>query len=199
MEARSASKDPRRSTWTRNSFRQLGRCFLSTHFDRPALFQISKPRVLSLGELPRVAFDEFNRLVERVLTFEVLDDFAVADRLQGRRAQSSEAIAKRASFCDEPFGEHSIDPLLDPAVEPLSRRTQPIDVSRSLGLRQRRMKLQLRHRPTADFDHLQRPHDPAEIVRVDFFRARRIERSQTLVQRLSAGDRCFAFQPLADC
>jgi hypothetical protein len=117
-----------------------------------AFFEVPKPRVLALRELPGVSFDEFDGLVKRVLALQVLDNFPVTDRLQGSRTERSILLKNLARFVDEASGEHAINTSINPLVEPFAGGAEPVHMLRSLRFRQRWMKLEFRHGPAPDFN-----------------------------------------------
>src|SRR5687767_11513087 len=108
---------PLRSSLLHDLFRYALRRFLRGEFDPPKFLQAAEPGLLASGELSRPRLDRLDRFGEGRTVAEMGDQFAIADRLQGRPAQVAEAVDEPAGLFDEPLLDHAIDAFLDSLVE----------------------------------------------------------------------------------
>lgn len=174
--------------------RKFGRRLVSRDADFVALDELSKPGVLTFGELPSPGLDPGDGFVQRALAAAMGDEFLIPEGLAGRSAEGLLAIQQTVDLGDPSGVDHLDDALIDAGVQPVPRRREPVDVAGPFGLGSRMLPLLTGEGQSGEMCDLEGTDDAAEIVRVESCCGDRINAGEPSVEpfrSLSAG---FVFE-----
>ena len=124
----------------------------------------AEPRLLAAHQPPGAQRGVGDGILERARAVDDGERLGVADRAARGASLAQPEVDQATGLVDQPRVEHPGGPTVDPGVERLPVGAQPDEHGRPHELAGGHRRAE---RPPGQGDHLERPHDPAAVVRLD--------------------------------